>query len=173
MVLGVFGLVGGGAAVAVERVGDPPHRTAQLAGVGDPGVVDELMFDAAHHLGPLGRVAVGDHLHMRTGDLAGRERGRDLRQLVDLASHVDRPLRVPGVIRHFHRSGTPRSGTRRPASHPTGRSRRSLAQPQELDPIRQPAHPLDIERRLLRRDLVDRLLQLRQRIEHTPIIRNG
>ncbi len=47
------------------------------------------------------------------------------------------------------------------------------SQAKELDPIREPAHPLDVEYRFVGGQLVDRLLEIRQRIEHTTTITMG
>ena len=86
----------GGAAVAVEGVGDPPHRGAELGRCRDAGVVDELAFDAPQHLGAFGGVGVGDLLDVRPGHVAGGERVGELGERVELAGDIDGAAGLPG-----------------------------------------------------------------------------
>ncbi len=179
----MFGLVGGGAAVAVERVGDPPHRGAQLGWRGDAGVVDQLALDPVQHCCAFGGGGVGDLLDVRPRHVSGGERAGELGQGVELAGHVDGSAGVPG--RHATRVPQRGRGGEVVVDLPVAGSGvlADRADAEELDPVREPAHACDIDRRLVGGDLVDHTLELGQHIvgqhiigqhvEHTPIITSG
>ena len=95
VVLGVFGPVVGGAAVAVEGVGHAAERVAQLGRRSEPGDGHELGFDLFERGGPFGGVGGGDDLGVAAGDLPGRERVGDERQGFEFASQVDRAAGDP------------------------------------------------------------------------------
>jgi hypothetical protein len=84
----VFGFVGGGAAVAVERVGDMPDDPAEILRIRLAGVADQRGLDRADLRGSFGCVRGRDHHRVPGGDVAVAERGRDLGQTLELAGQL-------------------------------------------------------------------------------------
>jgi hypothetical protein len=98
----VFGFVGGGAAVTVERVGDMPDDPAEILRIRLAGVADQRGLDRADLRGAGGRVGAGDRGGMPGGDVAVAERGRDFGEVFELAGQLhmracDTHRKVAGV----------------------------------------------------------------------------
>jgi hypothetical protein len=98
----VFGFVGGGAAVTVERVGDMPDDPAEILRIRLAGVADQGTFNVVDLLGSFGCVRGRDHRRVPGGDVAVTERGRDLGEVFELAGQLhmgacDTHRKVAGV----------------------------------------------------------------------------
>lgn len=80
---------GGGSVVAVDRVDDAADEAAQGTGRMLAGDLHELRFEGCELGGPFGGVGVGDDGGVGPGDVPGRERGGNVRELFEFAGEVD------------------------------------------------------------------------------------
>lgn len=88
-------------AVTVDRAGDVPREVPEILRGDRCRSLDQLRFDGGEFPRPLGCVRVRDHRRVPGGDVTGTERGRDLRQLLELARQIHMPAR--NAVRHVTR----------------------------------------------------------------------
>ena len=94
----VLEVVGRGAAVTVDRVGQVPDDPTEFLRSVVAGDLHQLAFHRPHLRGPFRRARGRDHGDVRAGDVAPTERQRHLGQLVEFAGQFD--MRAGGAVGH-------------------------------------------------------------------------
>ena len=159
-------VIGRGAAIAVERIGESAHDGAQLARLHAARNLDQLRFDFGDGLYPFRRARVGDEARVLTGDLTRRERGRGLGKLRKPAR--ERECLHRGAVRHVRAGPEPRRRTHETLGRPVAALVEATQGPhlEEFDLLGDAAQLHRIEPLLRRRRLGHGILEVIEHSEH-------